>query len=286
MNELNPHGQWRLVLAAAISQRIMRFAGVEAIVVGGSVARGYADEYSDLEIPVFWDKLPTDAERKALITALEAELLYEYDGPSLEDNLLIRGFQVDLWHNTVAHEESVIGGVVEGLSTDLGDSNFMDTLRSCIPLHGHAIIEGWKQRARMYPEPLAVRNIEHALAAIDMRHLAIHATRHNPTLVYGQISNLQQQLFLVLLALNRAYFPTYKWLYRALETLPIKPTYIAERFRDVFSSLPQTAISDTQQAIHETLALIAQQYPGIDLAGVRRRLVLSRPAQYTPIQFA
>jgi predicted nucleotidyltransferase len=28
--------------------------GIKAIVLAGSVARDYADEYSDVEIPIFW----------------------------------------------------------------------------------------------------------------------------------------------------------------------------------------------------------------------------------------
>jgi predicted nucleotidyltransferase len=49
----NVHARWRLNLAGQLAERMCAFAGVQAIVVGGSVARGYADEYSDLELPVF-----------------------------------------------------------------------------------------------------------------------------------------------------------------------------------------------------------------------------------------
>ena len=128
------------------------FSGVQAIVVGGSVARGYADAYSDLELSIFWDELPTDATRLALVDALHGEFLYGYDGPAWEDQLLIDGFQVDLWHNTVAEEEAVFKAVLKDYSTDFGDSNFMDTIRACIPLYGEAIIEQWKRQAAHYPE--------------------------------------------------------------------------------------------------------------------------------------
>jgi hypothetical protein len=35
------------------------------VLVGGSVARGFADRYSDIEIGVFWDTLPSIEERAA-----------------------------------------------------------------------------------------------------------------------------------------------------------------------------------------------------------------------------
>ena len=54
----NPHVQWRLDVARKLAEKIRAFPGVQAIVVGGSVARDYADAYSDLELPIFWDELP------------------------------------------------------------------------------------------------------------------------------------------------------------------------------------------------------------------------------------
>ena len=37
---------------------------VLAVMAGGSVSRGCADEYSDVEIGVFWDTPPSDADRR------------------------------------------------------------------------------------------------------------------------------------------------------------------------------------------------------------------------------
>ena len=38
---------------------------VVAVIAGGSVSRGCADEYSDVEIGVFWDTPPSDEDRRA-----------------------------------------------------------------------------------------------------------------------------------------------------------------------------------------------------------------------------
>ena len=172
--------QWRLALASEITTYLRSYSGIRAVIVGGSVARGYADEYSDLELPIFWDSLPTDPIRRSIAADLQADFLYPYNGPALEDNLLIRGFQVDLWHNTVSAEEAVIDSVVHGLSLDQGDSNFMDTIRFCIPLYGEALIEEWKVKARIYPEELAARKIEQAMNALQADHLALLARRTIP----------------------------------------------------------------------------------------------------------
>jgi len=285
MSEQNIHVKWRLDFAAQLAARIRTFARVRAIVVAGSVARGYADEYSDLELPIFWDTLPDDAARLDLLAALNAEFLYGYDGPSREDQLLINGFQVDLWHQTVAHEEEVIQAVLEQASTDLGDSNFMDTVRSCIPLHGAAIIEGWKKLAQRYPPELALRSIREHLAAFDVAQLAVLAQRGNPCLFYESISHLQQAAFLVLLALNGRYFPTYKWMYRSLESLPVKPREVAERFRRAFRVSYAEAVTDTIGVLRETLDLVDQHLPQVDTARVRQRLATTRTAHSKAVEW-
>jgi len=272
----NPHVTWRLAIARQIAARLCRYDGIRAIVVGGSAARGYADVYSDLEMPLFWEALPSDALRQAIAADLGATYLYLYDGPALEDQLLIDGFQVDFWHNTVAAEERVLDEVLLGYDTDLGSSNFLDTVRACIPLYGEAIIARWKARAQAYPDELAVRAIEEAVARLDRGHLEVHAARGNPTMVYATIAALQQQVFLILLALNRAYYPSPKWLYRSLEGMSVKPVQIEARFRRAYGAPVGEAIADTLAVVEETLALVELHYPQIDTNLAWKRLAPRR----------
>jgi hypothetical protein len=274
----NPHVIWRLGIARQVAARLRRYAGIQAIVVGGSVARGYADAYSDLEMPLFWEALPGDALRQEIAVDLGATYLYGYDGPAQEDQLLIGGFQVDLWHNTVAHEEQVLDEVLLGCDTDLGSSNFLDTVRTSIPLYGEAIIAQWKARAAAYPEKLAARAIEEAIARLDRGHAEVHAARGNPTMAYAAIAALQQEAFLILLALNGAYFPSYKWIYCALERMSVKPVEVEARFRRAYTAPVEAAIEDPLAVVDETLSLVEARYPQIDTALARARLAMPRRA--------
>jgi predicted nucleotidyltransferase len=283
MKDLNPHVRWRLELAGEIAERVRRWDGVRAIIVAGSVARGYADRYSDLELPLFWEAFPDDAVRMAIVADLGAEFLYPYDGPAAEDNLLIHGFQVDLWHCVVASEEVVIAAVLDRYDTDLGSSNFMDTLRWCVPLHGEAIVDRWKEKARQYPDGLVARNLEENLVHLDARHLQINAWRDHPTLLYGQISALQERLFMLLLALNRMYFPTYKWIYRYLAAMHVRPAEVERRFRRAFECPAEEACADMLALIDETLALIDVHWPQIDTSAAKERLAARRVAYDHPV---
>ena len=60
-NEMSLAG---LKLAGTIARIYADNPKVRAVIAGGSVSRGYADKYSDVEIGVFWDSQPSDKERK------------------------------------------------------------------------------------------------------------------------------------------------------------------------------------------------------------------------------
>jgi predicted nucleotidyltransferase len=274
----NPHSKWRTDFAQHLVQRLVAFDGIKAIVIAGSVARDYADEYSDVEIPIFWDTLPDDATRHAIVAALNADFLHAYDGPAREDQLLITGVQVDLWHISVTHEEETLKAVLHAQQFDLGSLNALDTIRSCIPLYGHEIVRTWKLWAQDYPDKLAEQIIQEHLASFGIGELFILAQRNNPTAFYAQLSFLQQEIFLVLLALNRSYFPTFKWLYRALESMQVKPEAIGHRFQHVFEASYQEAIADTRLLLEETLHLVEKQFPQIDTEPIYRRLAYVRAA--------
>lgn len=273
-----PHTKWRIEFAQRLPKPLLTFEGIKAIVIAGSVARDYADEYSDLEIPIFWETLPDDATRHAIVAALHGEFLYGYDGPAREDQILIDGFQVDLWHIPVAHQEAILEAVLQEYRFDLGSLNALDTIRFCIPLYGHELVQKWKHRAQEYPDELATKIIQDHLASFSTAELFIQAQRNNPTAFYAQLSFLQQEIFLVLLALNRRYFPTFKWLYRALESMEPKPEAINERFRQAYEASYSEAIADTKRILEETLHLVERQFPQMDTALIHRRLAYVRAA--------
>jgi hypothetical protein len=275
----NPHAKWRIDFARQLAKRLVSFKGIKAIVIAGSVARDYADEYSDIEIPIFWDALPDDATRHAIVSSLNAEFLYAYHGPTHEDQLLIAGVQVDLWDVSTTHQEEILENVLHKYHFDLGTLNALDTIRSCIPLFGHEIVQQWKLRAQVYPDEVANSIIQEHLAAFSIGELFVLAKRSNPTAFYSRLSFLQQEAFLVLLALNRTYFPTFKWLYHTLASLPVKPEAIDRRFRKTYEVPFLEAIEDTKSILEETVHLVERQFPQIDTALVYRRLSYMRAAQ-------
>lgn len=278
----NTHVKWRIDFARQITKRLAAFEGVKAIVIAGSVARGYADEYSDIEIPLFWEMLPDDAIRHAIVNALKGEFLYAYGGPACEDQLLIDGLQVDLWHIAISDEEAILKAVIHDHHFDLSSLNALDTIRCCIPLYGHEMVQNWKNMAQEYPDRLAEQIIQEHLASFSTGELFILAQRNNPTAFYARLSFLQQELFLVLLALNRSYFPTFKWLYQALAPMQVKPDAIGERFQRAYKVTYKEALADTKLILEETLHLVERQFPQINTAQIYHHLAYVRTTHEIP----
>lgn len=78
---MNPASLWRYSFAQRIAPIYAANPHVTAVILGGSVARGHADRYSDIELGVFWGKPPTDKDRQTAADAFPGDLirLYPYD---------------------------------------------------------------------------------------------------------------------------------------------------------------------------------------------------------------
>ena len=57
----SPESEWRCELGRRVGETYACNAEVRAVVVGGSAGFGYADEFSDVEVLIFWDSEPSAA---------------------------------------------------------------------------------------------------------------------------------------------------------------------------------------------------------------------------------
>ena len=280
---MNPHVQWRFDVARHLTTQLEALAGLEAVLVIGSVARGYSDAYSDLELMLVWEHPPSPAVRHAVMQAWQADFRYPASHPNHGHALQLPSVPVDVWHTTAAHEEAVIARVVRDYSLDLADSSRMETLSVGIALHGHDRVAPWKRAISAYPVELARRFLDTYLPHFHLRHLNLAAQRDNPTAYYHTLTDIQCSLFLVLLALNKTYFPTFRWLYPTLERLPIAPTQGAARLRQMFQEPPPAAARQLRNVLTETLALVEAHYPDLDTASVHDGLDQDAHAYARPL---
>jgi predicted nucleotidyltransferase len=115
---MNVHVQWRLDFAQTLSTELRQFPGIDTIAALGSVARGYSDQYSDLELLLVWKELPSADQQATLLQALQADYRYPTFDPGYHSAFRIQGIPVDLWHTTRAQEEAVMHAVLHDWSLD------------------------------------------------------------------------------------------------------------------------------------------------------------------------
>lgn len=275
--------KWRLDAARMLAEKLKGVDGIRAVMAAGSAARGYSDVYSGLELIAYWDRPPGAEEKRAIARELGASC--PEIGRGHESALVMNGFPVGLRHQSASGEEGVLDRVLKDFTTDLNDNNVADTVRTGIPLYGEELVREWQGRASEYPEKLARRFLDEYLPHFRLRQLQFAARRNNPAAFYNILSNIQSSLFIVLLALNGSYFPTYKWMFKRLHELPAKPENLEWRLREMYREPPAKAAGRMQEVLEETLELVEAQYPDLDTESARCGVDQPLPERFSESPF-
>lgn len=258
----------RVLLAKEIQEKLrdVEFEGPElmAMAVGGSVSRGQADAFSDLELLCFWDVFPDVDTRMKLIEAIGAKLIFPVDDDLNEDNLILSDIQVDILHNTIDYYDNMIEDAWEFHLADYQTLGFLDTITYAYPLFGEDILDVWKEKTLNYPRALAINVIYDNLVKLHNGNIELYIQRDNPTEFYAQMVTIQRKLFNILSALNKTYAGGYKWMYPELENMENTPINIATRFKQMLAGNKFEAIEDLYALVFETLFLVKNNFPEID----------------------
>ena len=222
---------------------------VRAVMVGGSVARGCADEFSDVEIGVFWLTPPSDRERMESVSRMGGEVWKfepfrngragEHVG-ILEAVVGSKRFQgtamVSPIHLLVEAAEERIGALIDGLDTASHNYEIATAVHYGVPLYGDALIEGWKKRAGAFPTRLAVKLVQENLWLGPWFNWTGYGKRVDHLVVARHLVWMQQGIVSILAALNREYLPSleYKWVRWFIDRLRIKPADCAVRVKATF----------------------------------------------------
>ena len=262
MNEMSCAG---LKLAQSIASIYADYPGVSAILVGGSVSRGHADEHSDLEIGVFWKTSPSDADRMAAVSRMGGEV-WNFDSfldgrrasehigiseATIESKRLQGTAMVSPIHLTVDITEEWIRSLIDDLDTDPQKYELSAAIRYGIPLYGFDLIERWKKKVTSYPKNLVIKLVQQNLWLGPWFNLSASIERKDHLFLGRHLVCMQQSIVNILAALNREYVPSmeYKSVDWLLERAHVKPVECATRLRATFET------TDQGQAVRELIEL-------------------------------
>ncbi|MFC0186916.1 DUF4037 domain-containing protein [Fictibacillus aquaticus] len=249
---------------------------VKAVLLAGSVSRGWQDKYSDIEINIFWQEDPTDIDRKSAIQQMNGDILsyFEYEDEEWSESYMSEGvkFEISSFHCSTVEE--TIHCVMEYFSSSLDEQALIAAIEAGTALYGREYIESLKKQIAVYPENLARVMIE---SRLEMGSRWMNRTglvsRKDSLLLFTTIGQVQQNLLGILHGLNGMYVqhPGFKWLHKTLNRMTVKPKNAAERFERVFTSPPAEAVRIMEQLIMEVYDLVDKKYPDMNVDQFRQK---------------
>jgi hypothetical protein len=151
-------------------------------------------------------------------------------------------------------------------------------LRDGIPLHGEAVIDAWRQRCAVYPEPLAVALVLQGLDLRSRERLEMLADRDDVFLLHRDIVDDVQGVLDALFGINRVWMPHpfHKWLDWEATLLPHRPDRLVERIRALLVAPPHEAVATLVGLVEDTYALASRHVPEADVSPLRSAFDLRR----------
>jgi len=264
----------RIGLARALVPHVRDLEGLEVFALGGSVARGWVDDLSDLEVVTWCRVCPSRAQRDALIGALGAEVTRQYDRPDglfAVDNLRIGGFQIDLLHETLGAVEDRVQRVSEQCDVSAKTQQKIANLPDTVAFIGADRVQGWKDRLH-YTESYRRRAVEAHLPMLAPAGAVTHIWRGDVLRVRQLLQGWHELVVLVTCALNRRFFPGWGHLRHLLASCEIAPPDLYSRLVYAQTAPLEVSRQDAVVLLGEILDRVEAEVPGIDTTHQRQRL--------------
>ncbi|HET8852556.1 MAG TPA: hypothetical protein VFN02_08515, partial [Ktedonobacteraceae bacterium] len=266
----------RYGLAQQIASQVHAQPKVAAILVEGSVARDAADHSSDLDLAIFWTEPPTARERRNIVAhalGSSRDLWPTHrEATGWSKRYELEGVPIDVRHTTVAATEGILAAVLERADPRLARQERLAALLSALPLVNPPLIQGWQQQAAAYPHALAVAMVRKHLRFRPAWEQEQLAERHDVLVLYDALCAAHKQLLLVLLGLNRLYFPGWRWLDRLLDQMHVTPLQLSPRLKQLFAIVsidPLASVYQLHDLIEETFRLVETHLGEVDTRAAR-----------------
>ncbi len=164
--------------------------------------------------------------------------------------------------------------MLEHADPSLSKQQRLAALRSALPLFNPTLITGWQQQAAAYPHELAVAMVREHLRFRPAWEQERLAERNDVLVLYDSFCTAQKHLLLVLLGLNRLYYPGWRWMDRLMEEMQVTPPQLSPRFKQLFAIVsidPLAAVYQLHELIEETFVLVETHLAAVDTRQARAR---------------
>jgi len=161
------NNEWRIDMARELSTYYSCEKQVQMIVLGGSPSRGLADEFSDLDIIVYWETINVDWLKN---TPLEETKGIRKDFRKMgEEDIYLESYffkelKADFGHISFGLWEKMVNDLLIELDTSPDLQKSIAGFNDAVPLYGKDLYKKWINRTKHYPEKMAEKMVIYALA--------------------------------------------------------------------------------------------------------------------------
>ncbi|WP_404442731.1 DUF4037 domain-containing protein [Sutcliffiella horikoshii] len=244
---------------------------VDAILLAGSVAMGWEDEFSDIEFHIIWKEAPTDEDRKGPIRSVEGNILtyHPYEDEEWSESYVTHdGVKLEISSFLTSTIQSHIEDVVVKSDVSFDKQCLIASIQKGVGLYGQSVINVFKKNVGKYPSELAGKMILNNLdlgARWNNRHTLLE--RKDWLMFYSVLCDVQRKLMGVLFGLNSMYVhhPAYKWMMHKIEEMQIKPDDFLPRMSNILLGNPSESLATLEQLVDEVFKMVELYKPEINI---------------------
>jgi hypothetical protein len=258
-------------------------------VLSGSPPKGLSDEYSDLDVIVFWDAVDVAWLEANPLSEIECER--KYFRKMGEEDVYLESYyfdelKVDFGHLTLAVWQETVDAVLERHEPDPSSLGSIAGFLTSLPLHGAGEVDEWKRRLADYPDALALKIVRRHRRFFVPGYLLNQAYRRGDVLAYYDgVCVMLKNLLNIWAGLNRVYLSTEepRWIEHYLGRMAIKPEDASARMRRALASDADEGVRILEGLMAETIALVEEHMPELaDGYAERWRGMAVRPRPTKP----
>jgi predicted nucleotidyltransferase len=275
-------------LVSALAHQLESIEGIQAVVLGGSYARGRAEPTSDIDLGILYSARAPFAIENVRAVAEEfndtpdpvVTSFYEW-GPWVNGGawLTIREQRIDFIYRSLEQIDRVIADAEAGrYELDYSQQppfgffsmTYLGEVAASVPLIDHqGRVESLKRRVAIYPEPLRRAVVQDYLWSAELGLAAFARKFAKRADSYGTIACLTRvvnELALVLFALNRKYPVNDKTMLTEISELEHAPRDYGPRVQTVLAHVGASsanllvAVDTIEEFVRETVALASGLY--------------------------
>lgn len=273
--EQNFHSNWRIDFARELAAIYSARQGVRTIVLGGSPSRGLSDEYSDLDMIVYWDEMDTDFISGTPLKEYggEIKLLLRDPGGAIQMELYyFDTLIVEIGHTSIAEWNTLLDDVLIHNKIHPYSIKTIGGFRDAVPVYGAEVYDSMRSRVGSMPHEAAVKLVSMNLGFFWRGCILNQGIRRNEIVFYHDAFCMTiKRLVTILAGLNHHFFSPLepRWLEYELGRMAIKPADMWRKIQSVFTETPEKSVDILETLIREVIELVDQHMPEVDMTKYR-----------------